>query len=62
MEYATEASLARLPFKVYHALSEATKMLLRCKMVPHGQRAACLVHQSLQTFWSISEYSVYFIN
>ena len=32
------------------------------KRVRHGQRAACLVHQSLEIFWSFSMYSVYFVN
>ena len=32
------------------------------KRVHHGQRAACLVHWSLQVFWSCPKYSVYFVN
>ena len=32
------------------------------KRVHHGQRAACLVHQSLEIFWSFSKHSVYFVN
>ena len=32
------------------------------KRAHHGQRAACLVHQSLEIFWSFSKYSVYFVN
>ena len=32
------------------------------KRVHHGQRVACLVHQSIEIFWSFSKYSVYFVN
>ena len=49
MEYATEASLARLPFKIYimHSMKQR-KCYYDEKMVHHGQRAACLGLQSLQ--------------
>ena len=43
--YAIEASLARLPFKIYimHSMKQR-KFYYDEKMVHHGQRAACLVH------------------
>ena len=43
-------------------VEDVSLSMLRFKNGAVGLMAASLVHQSLQTFWSISEYFVYFVN
>ena len=66
MEYATEASLARLPFKIYimHSMKQRKCYYDETWFIMVKGLLACFskVFEVFKSLWSNSEHFVYFVN